>query len=64
MIPAHIAASLQNLLAAQQVLENALLDIGESNRQSVQSVVEIIKKEILLLAEQYPLSRILLLCLE
>jgi len=35
MIPAHIAASLQNLLAAQQALENALLDISESNRQSV-----------------------------
>jgi len=57
MIPAHIAAPLQNLLAAQQALENALLDISESNRQSVQRAVEIIKKEILLLAEQYPIIK-------
>jgi hypothetical protein len=57
LIPAHIAVSLQNLLAAQQALENALLDISESNRQSVQSAIEFIKKEILILAEQYPILR-------
>lgn len=40
-----------------QALENALLDTSESNRQSVQRAVEIIKKEILLLAEQYPIIK-------
>ena len=57
MIPAHIAAPLQNLLAAQQALENILPDISESNRQSVQSAIEVIKKEILILAEQYPILK-------
>src|SRR6266508_5465284 len=56
-IPAHIVASLQNLLIAQQALENALADISEPNKQTVQRVVEIIKKEILLLAEQYPIIK-------
>jgi hypothetical protein len=56
-IPAHIVASLQNLLTAQQALENALADISEPNKQTVQRVVEIIKKEILLLAEQYPIIK-------
>ena len=57
MIPAHIAESLQNLLAAQQTLENALADISESNWQSVQRAIEIIKKAKLLLAEQYPIIK-------
>ena len=56
-IPAHIAVSLQNLLTAQQALENVLADISEPNKQTVQRVVEIIKKEILLLAEQYPIIK-------
>ena len=56
-IPAHIVASLQNLLTAQQALENVLADISEPNKQTVQRVVEIIKKEILLLAEQYPIIK-------
>ena len=56
-ISAHIVASLQNLLIAQQALENALADISEPNKQTIQRVVEIIKKEILLLAEQYPIIK-------
>ena len=38
-------------------MENALADISEPNKQIVQRVVEIIKKEILLLAEQYPIIK-------
>ena len=44
-------------MAAQQAWENALPDISEPNKQSVQSATEIIKEEILILAEQYPILR-------